>query len=203
MAQYSESVLYSKDLSVQYAWQNLQKLKSELEKTPKSYAVRTCDGGGARDVQIGLPRGTVPDVTHPVTGKQVPGCLYAPSMTMKNYNGVWISEMEKGTIPNPKYKDAKEAVDMAAKNLKDLEKKNSQKVKDDRDRTANRVAESRLRDKGVSKVTFDDIEREKKIMEREADREKNKSLIPGKKGLDRPKGNQRAKGKSPGRPRGR
>lgn len=118
MAQYSERVLYSKDLSVQYAWQKLQDLKSALEKTPKSYVVNTCDGGGARDVQIGLPRGTVPDVTHPVTGKQVPGCLYPPSMKMKNYKGVWISEMEKGTILNPKYKDAKEAVDMAAKTLR-------------------------------------------------------------------------------------
>lgn len=203
MAQYSERVLYSKDLSVQYAWQKLQDLKSALEKTPKAYAVRTCDGGGATDTRVGLPRGTVPNVTDPRTGKTVPGCLYAPRMEMKNYKGVWISEMEKGTILNPKYKDAKEAVDMAAKSLKDLEKKNSQKVKDDRETAANRVAENRLRDRGVSKVTFDDIEREKKIMEREADQGKNKGLIPGKKGLDRPKGNKRAQGKSPGRPRGR
>lgn len=118
MAQYSENVLYSKDLSVQYAWQNLQRLNSVLEKTPKAYAVHTCDGGGATDTQVGLPRGTVPNVTDPRTGKQVPGCLYPPSMKMKNYKGVWISEMEKGTILNPKYKDAKEAVDMAAKTLR-------------------------------------------------------------------------------------
>lgn len=65
------------------------------------------------------------------------------------------------------------------------------------------MAESRLRDRGVSKVTFDDIEREKKIMEREADQEKNKGLIPGKKGLDKPKGSKRAQAKKLGRPKGR
>lgn len=203
MAQYSQYVIYSKDPIVQQAWENLQKANAGLAKTPKSYAVRVCGGGGATDVQAGLPRGTVPSVKNPETGKLETGCLYEPREESRNRGGIWVTEMEASPISNPNYKKTKEFADMMAKALKDTEKKQSQKAKDAKESIANMEAENRLLAKGVRNVTFDEIEREKKIMEREADQEKNKGLIPGKKKLDKPKGGKRAQGKKPGKPKGR